>query len=197
MVPCLSASKARAIALRRAGRGVFGVSCLSWCATFLQKSPMGLPVTNIRRRRSSNAATENGPRGLHGAIRTLVSVRLLGLLLWALWCGATNGQAAISSLLNHLPSPIASGEFWLAMGGMDCVALLYSSGRDEGHSHSVHRLGTGLHCSNGSDNEAGSGGNWCESWIPRHSGFLALLNFAMVLPVSLGGLAYRRASCSS
>lgn len=171
-------------------QGVFGVSCLSWCATFLRSRPWAylLPISVA----GEAAMLLHGKRpswSTYGAIRTLVSVRLLGLLLWALWCGATSGQAAISSLLNHLPSPIASGEFWLAMGGIGlCCFAVFERTRRRSFPIASIVLALASTVLMAATTKLAAVATGVSLGFLDILGFLALLNFAMVLPVSLGGI---------
>lgn len=168
-------------------QGILDISCLDWCTVFLRSRPWAylLPISVA----GEAAMLLHGKQTSRSAIRTLVSVRLLGLFLWALWCGAASSQAAVFPLLNHLPPPIASGEFWMSLGGIGlCCFLIYERANKRPFPIVSIALALASTILVALTTKLAAAATGVNLGLLDILGFLALLNFALVLPISLGGI---------
>lgn len=127
-------------------------------------------------------------------IRTLVGVRLLGLLIWVMLCGLSLDSPAVAALLHTLPVIVSNSSVWLGFSILGIVIFLAFE-RRQGRSMPWKSIGLALLSavllSGVTELSAVAAG------VPLSMmeviGFLGLLNFALVLPISLGGLGIQEA----
>lgn len=171
-------------------QGIFGISCLNWCLTFLRSRPWAylLPVS-IAGEAAMLLHRKQTSWNIRSAIRALVSVRLLGLFIWAIWCGAASNQVAIFPLLNHFPLPIAADKLWVGLGGIGLsLFVIYERANHRSFPiASIVLAAASTVLVAVTTQLAATAAGVSLGWLDI-LGFLALLNFALVLPVSLGGI---------
>lgn len=128
------------------------------------------------------------------AFRVLLFVRLTGLLAWAIWCGVASGQAANSSLFAHLPYPLAQPVFWYGLG---VVGLFFFIGHEWLNERPAPiasiALTFGSNALGAATTYLAAVATGIQMNILEILGFLGILNFALVLPVSLGGIGVQEA----
>lgn len=136
-----------------------------------------------------NAGCESRPM-----IRVLVDVRLMGLLIWALLCGLSLNSPAATTLFQTLPVLVSNASVWLGFSIVGIVIFLAFE-RRQGRAMPWKSVGlaflSALLLSGVTELSAVAAG------VPLSMieviAFLAILNFALVLPISLGGLGIQEA----